>query len=106
MNSARDSVLIREGRHSIIKSNQTTTFYFGDDSDEEENTNLDIVPEETFSDNRSKWEELQSKIAKIHEVQEKKEEEKQNQLNEESKDQVRTQINKLLNKSSAFNRKL
>ena len=103
MKKNRDSVLFKEGRNSIIKSNKATTIYFGNDLNEQEQNKEDTKEDESVKNNIQQWKNLRTKMDSFREVSQIEElklvEKKSSEANPESKEKLRSQINQLLNKA-------
>ena len=101
----KDSVMIKDGRDTIIKSSKASTIYFDDDETQKVETEVDesMTRDSSVINNTSRWEELQSRISSFHDAayikEEKQYQERISNAAEEGKnpnDQFRNKINRLL----------
>jgi vacuolar-type H+-ATPase subunit H len=103
MKAKKDSILMREGRQSIIKSSKSTTIYFGEEHKDEDIKATDATPDLSVKNNKKKWSDLREKMKSFHKLAE-EEEQKQlekasDEVSEEDREKLRKQINQVLNKA-------
>jgi len=100
--TAMGSVTTRDGRSSIIKSDKTTTIYFGEEMGEEEVKASEGRKDVSIKVNKKKWSDLRSKIDTIHEkadVESKNTEKIENENTQEEQAMFRKQVNQVLKKA-------
>ena len=99
----RDSVLFKEGRNSIIKTNKAITIYFGDEPKDQDEGRSDAKADESVKNNIKQWKNMQVKMDSFREAAQAEElkviKKKSGENDSEAKEMLRNQINQLLSKA-------